>query len=106
LVGAPKSCKKGWPEKQLRSLDEIDVWFSSPGKELAVEVKSRRSNDFDLQRGIYQCVKYRAVLEAQNRTDKVKSSVRACLVSERRLPEELARLAHLFDVDVRVLSPP
>ncbi|BAR58914.1 hypothetical protein NK6_5757 [Bradyrhizobium diazoefficiens] len=105
LVGAPKGCKKGWPEKQLRSLDEIDVWFMSPGKELAVEVKSRRSNDFDLQRGIYQCVKYRTVLEAQNKADRITSKVRACLVSERKLPDDLARLADLLDIDVRVLRP-
>ena len=34
---------------------------------LAIEVKSRDSNWNDLRRGIYQCIKYRAVLHAQER---------------------------------------
>jgi hypothetical protein len=76
----------------------------SPGEQLAVEVKSRRSNDLDLKRGIFQCVKYRAVLEAENKAGKIKSTVRACLVSERKLPNELARLAKLFDIGSSVES--
>jgi len=103
--GAPNGCKEGVTEKRLRSLDEIDVWFVSPGEQLAVEVKSHRSNDLDLERGIFQCVKYRAVLEAENRAGKIRSTVRACLVSERKLPNELARLAKLFDVEVKTIKP-
>jgi hypothetical protein len=102
--GAPERCKEGVTEKQLRSLDEIDVWFVSPGDQLAVEVKSRRSNDVDLERGIFQCVKYRAVLEAENKAGKIKSTVRACLVSERKLPNELARLAKLLNVEVKIAN--
>lgn len=105
LFGAPKGCKDGVMEKLLRSFDEIDVWFVSPGEQLAVEVKSRRSTDLDLARGIFQCVKYRAVLEAENKAEKIKSTVRACLVSERKLPGELSLLAKLFDVAVRIASP-
>jgi hypothetical protein len=105
LFGAPKGCKNGIMEKLLKSLDEVDVWFVSLGEQLAVEVKSRRSTDFDLQRGIFQCVKYRAVLDAENKAKKVKSTVRACLVSERKLPRELTRLARIFDIDVRIASP-
>ena len=102
LFGAPKGCKEGVTEKLLRSFDEIDVWFVGPGEQLAVEVKSRRSNDRDLERGVFQCIKYRAVLEAENKTRKINSTVRACLVSERKLPSELARLARLFDIDVKI----
>jgi hypothetical protein len=105
LFGAPKGCKDGVMEKLLRSLDEIDVWFVSPGKQLAVEVKSRRSTDLDLERGIFQCVKYRALLEAENTAEKISSTVRAGLVSERKLPGELSRLAKLFGVEVRIASP-
>jgi hypothetical protein len=105
LFGAPKGCKDGVMEKLLKSFDEIDVWFVSPGEQLAVEVKSRRSTDLDMQRGIFQCVKYRAVLEAENKAEKIESTVRACLVSERKLPAELNRLAKLFDVEVRIASP-
>ncbi len=101
---APVGCKEGVIEKRLRSLDEIDVWFVSPGQQLAVEVKSHRSVDLDLERGIYQCVKYRAILEAENKAEKIRSTVRACLVSERKLPNDLARLAKLFDIEVKITS--
>jgi hypothetical protein len=45
------------------------------------------------------------VLEAENKAGKIKSTVRACLVSERKLPNELARLAKLFDIEVKITSP-
>lgn len=94
--GAPKGCKTGVIEKLLRSLDEIDVWFVSSGEQLAVEVKSRRSTDPDLERGIFQCVKYRALLQAENTAKKI---------VERELPAELNRHAKSFQIDVRIASP-
>lgn len=105
LFGAPVGCKKGVIEKLLKSHDEIDVWFVSPGEQLAVEVKSHRSPDLDLQRGIFQCVKYRAILQAENKAERITSNVRACLVSERKLPDDLSRLARLLAVDVKIASP-
>jgi len=68
---------------QLESLDEIDVWFMYPGQEMAVEVKSTRSMEPVHRRGIFQCVKYRAVLEAQSRVLKSNSKIRTRLVSEK-----------------------
>lgn len=105
LVGAPRGCKVGQEEKILQSFDEIDVWFLGIGEQLAVEVKSRRSSNKDLERGVYQCVKYRAVLEAENKANKINSNVRACLVLERAAPAEVRRLAKLFAVDVRLIRP-
>ena len=40
------------------------MFTSSPKDWIAVEVKSRISNDADITRGIFQCVKYKVVLEA------------------------------------------
>lgn len=65
IVGA----NKGWltfPEYSLPSLDQIDVMFRSPSECIAVEVKSRTSDRFpeDYERGIYQTVKYAALLES------------------------------------------
>ena len=62
---------------------------------LAIEVKSRDSNWNDLRRGIYQCIKYRAVLHAQERGS---SSVHCLLVTERELPLDLIRLAKELEV--------
>lgn len=105
--GAPNRCKRGFIEKKLESHDEIDVWFMVPGKQVAVEVKSTKSVESDLRRGIFQCVKYRAVLNAQARSEfKVNPpTVRARLVSEKPLPADLLKLAKRLDVDTQVIKP-
>ena len=82
-------------EKELLSGDRVDVVYSTGNEMLAIEVKSRDSNWHDLRRGIFQCVKYRAVLQAQERTV---TSVDALLVSERGLPADLTRLAKTLGV--------
>lgn len=89
----------GKPESSLLSGDTIDVLFSDGNSYVAVEVKSCRSNDEDLRRGIYQCVKYRAVKEAEHAPNKV--NVRALLVAERELNAELMSRARLLKVGFR-----
>ena len=59
-------------EVELLSGDRVDVVLYGERKTVAIEVKSRDSNRADLQRGIYQCVKYKAVLSAQD--DRLPSS--------------------------------
>jgi hypothetical protein len=95
-VGLAKSFEKGTTEAPLLSGDTIDVLFSDGNDHVVVEVKSCRSNDADLQRGIYQCVKYRAVKEAEHAPNKV--NVRALLVGERILNTELMSRARLLKV--------
>lgn len=58
-------------EYALRSGDEIDVLFKSDRMWIGVEVKSRVSDALlsDYERGLYQVVKYRAVLQAQAQVD-------------------------------------
>ncbi len=51
-------------EYSLLSGDRVDVAYFSKKEILAIEVKSIDSNPEDIRRGIYQCVKYRAVLDA------------------------------------------
>ena len=82
-------------EKELLSGDRVDVVYSTGNEMLAIEVKSRESNWHDLRRGIFQCIKYRAVLQAQERTV---TSEDALLVSERGLPADLTRLAKTLGV--------
>ncbi len=97
---------KGMEERGLLSGDRIDVLFSDGASFVAVEVKSTLSTDDDLQRGVYQCVKYRAVVEAQERP--VPLSVRAMLLTERELPDELKARARELGVMLKVhaLNPP
>lgn len=101
-IGLKKSFGIGKPESSLLSGDTIDVLFSDGNDYVAVEVKSCRSNDEDLRRGIYQCVKYRAVKEAEHAPNKV--NVRALLVVERKLNAELMSRARLLGVGFRCVS--
>lgn len=78
---------KAEKEHGLLSGDRIDVLFTNGEKFVAVEVKSWRSSVDDFKRGIYQCVKYRHVLEAQEFP--VKADVRAILFTEKDLPNDL-----------------
>ena len=52
-------------EHVLPSGDRLDVYFElKDGDRVAVEVKPSTSPDDDISRGIFQCVKYKAVMEA------------------------------------------
>ena len=55
----------GETEQALLSGDRIDISFRDNYRWIAVEVKPKRSPPADLVRGIFQCIKYRAVLAAQ-----------------------------------------
>ena len=105
--GAPRDCKKGLMEYRLPSADEMDVLFMSTREQVVVEVKSKISNSVDLERGVFQCVKYRAVLQAQSDVSNPGSqtTVRALLVSEQPLGSRLAEWARKLDVKVRVIRP-
>lgn len=87
---------KGHIEARLLSGDEVDVVFSYGNLFRMVEVKSRRSNDDDFRRGIYQCVKYHEVKRAEHVSYEI--DVQAILVTERDLSIELKKRAKLLGV--------
>ena len=101
-IGLPQSFDQGRIEVELKSADIVDVMFTNGDQFAVVEVKSCRSGDGDLERGIYQCVKYRAVKEAQEKP--VKTSVRAILVTERDLPSKLQECARRLGVKTKKVS--
>jgi hypothetical protein len=95
-LGLSKSFGNGSIEHRLLSGDEVDVLFSNGLSFRTVEVKSCKSNDVDLRRGIYQCVKYREVKSAEHKP--YQSDVQSILVVERDLNKELAYRAKLLGV--------
>lgn len=103
----PELCgaSEGWfrqEEYALRSGDEIDVMFKSDRVWIGVEVKSRISDLLlsDYERGLYQVVKYKAVLEAQASVDHPEAppQVRVLLVLESKLPAIYRGLASSLGV--------
>lgn len=104
----PGLVQKGLPAKgaetelELLSGDRVDVVAFAPARTVAIEVKSRDSDWSDLRRGVYQCVKYRAVMEAQD--IRQKPVVESWLVTEKPLPHDLTALARLLGVRTKVLT--
>ncbi len=103
VLGLDRKLPKGFCNPPLASGDRPDVLFRPKGELIAVEVKSSISNDADLQRGIYQCVKYRAILRAEQQAQRKLPNGWALLATTRPLPTALASLARMFNVDVVVL---
>lgn len=77
-------------EVVLESADRVDVVYYGPTSTVVIEVKSLDSDELDLRRGVFQCIKYRAVMQAMDiRSD---AQVLSVLVTQRSLPGDLAEL--------------
>ena len=96
---------RGKTEEWLNSGDEVDVLFSGKDAVLAVEVKASNAPDSDLVRGLFQCVKYRAVLRAMQLAEGDYPNAQAVLVLDRRLPPDLVRLAKRIRVRWMIVRP-
>ena len=82
------------------SQDRIDVLFKTKTTTYAVEVKSDISDDDDIVRGIFQAVKYQAVLEAQGKVNGDTNDIKSILVIGRTLPPMALTMAKILDVSV------
>ena len=83
-------------EVDLDSGDRVDVVYKLANRITVLEVKSRISNEIDLMRGVFQCVKYRAVRQAMDvRDDAV---VEAYLITETPLSGEISALVKRHNI--------
>ena len=99
-VGLPVDTTRGDVEFLLPSGDSVDVLFRSKSSWTAVEVKSHISDTADVARGLFQCVKYLAVLEAWRGYEGLGEDCYAILALESRLPKELVPLRNTLGVKV------
>jgi hypothetical protein len=90
----------GVVEYPLPSGDCLDVSFQSGDMWVSAEIKSALSNEADIARGLFQCVKYRAVQEAVLLAESKPQNVRAVLVLESNLPPALVPLRNMLSVEV------
>ena len=89
-------------EFRLPSGDLLDVYFiKDNGDRVAVEVKPASSPDEDMMRGIFQCVKYKAVLEAVRTVECESFSVSTVLVLGGSLSDQNREIASELGVDFR-----
>lgn len=90
----------GRVEYPLRSGDSLDVLFDNDGSWVGVEVKARNASVAEVVRGLYQCVKYQAVLEAMAAADQTRADCRTRLVLEQEFPRSLIGLRNTLGVQV------
>lgn len=101
LLGLSASTLPGEIEYAIPSGDTLDVSFRSREAWVAAEVKSWRSPEADIVRGIYQCVKYLAVMRAVQTSENQERSARVVLVLGGRLPTSLVGLTNQLGVNVQ-----
>lgn len=82
------------------SADTVDVLFTTRTTLVAVEVKSRLSSDGDVLRGLFQCVKYRALLDAVVAVEQREIATRSVLALQGALPESFLVIATTLGVEV------
>ena len=85
-------------EYPLPSGDRLDVYFETSDCRYAIEVKPSTSPDDDITRGIFQCVKYKAVMEAIRKIGYDKYAVKTLLVTASGLSERNKKLAEALNV--------
>ena len=87
-------------EYELKSGDRLDVVFENDQEIVGVEVKSRISDVADIQRGLFQVIKYHAVLTAMESVSIHPRKVKTCLVLENAVPRDLVWVQNTLDVEV------
>ncbi len=102
-VGLSSRNKKGIVEYLFASGDKADIVFETGNGFLGVEAKSIISNDADINRGLFQAVKYQALLRSEQKAVLVPPTSRAVLVTERELTPSLQNLADVLGIDVHVV---
>ncbi len=100
VIGLDADTPTGITEFPLPSGDSLDVSFNRKKFWVAAEVKSSLSDEGDIVRGLFQCIKYRAVMEAVLLTESRPQNARALLVLESRLPHSLIPLRNMLGVEV------
>lgn len=100
LVGLKIGDPVGEVEYCLPSGDSVDVVFVQKRRIHAVEVKPSGSGVLDITRGLFQCVKYRAVIAARAAYEHDDREISACLALGGSFPVELIPLRNSLGVDV------
>lgn len=98
-VGLDVEYGTGETEYYFRSGDAVDVLFKGE-RWVGVEVKGRQSDVYDVMRGMFQCVKYRALLDANVKVEGSTVETDVMLALETRLPTQLLWLRNLLGLEV------
>jgi hypothetical protein len=101
VLGLNNRIGKGQQEFILPSSDRIDVLFVDNITKIGVEVKSKISDRLDILRGIFQCVKYKCLIEADQAVRGEKPDSKVILALEGYLPLEMLSVANILGIEVK-----
>ena len=87
-------------EYVLPSADRIDLLIQHDNILTAVEVKSHLSSESDITRGLFQCLKYKALLSALVLLEKRSLSVESVLVVGKEFPGTLKPIQEVLAIKV------
>lgn len=99
VIGLGKSYRRGKTERGFACADRVDVFFEHEQYPIAVECKTAYASNDELTSGIFQCVKYKALLEAEILCSEKKGTPKSILAVGRVLPNQHQRLATLLGVE-------
>ena len=85
-------------EHPLLSGDIIDVYFETAESRYAIEVKPSTSPEDDITRGIFQCVKYKAILEAMRKVDYGRYAISTLLIVAGSMSNRNKQLADALEI--------
>jgi hypothetical protein len=100
VIGLRAKVGIGQTEYCLPSSDSVDVIFIDNNTKIGVEVKSVISDTADILRGLFQCVKYKYLIEAEQKVNNQHPDSRVILVLEGQLPTELTAVKNILGIEV------
>lgn len=100
VVDLPRATGKGQVEYAFPSADAVDVLFIHGQKWIGVEVKAKHSTLEDIVRGLYQCIKYRALIQAQQMVEQEAPNAETVLLIEGKFPRDLLGLKNTLGIEV------
>lgn len=96
-----KEVKERDMEHILLSGDRLDVYFLlNDGSKIAVEIKPPTSPDADVLRGLFQCVKYKTIMDAEDKIHGEKSNNKSLLVIGGSLSPENQKVRDTLGITV------
>lgn len=104
VIGLPESITLLSKEYTLWSADCVDIMFEyKKGKiktAIAIEVKASNSDSADIFRGLFQCIKYKSIMQAMNKIENTYSDFRVILALENELPIEYNEIRDILEIEV------
>jgi hypothetical protein len=87
-------------EYEFPSTDTIDILFETSSEVIGVEAKSHVSNIVDILRGLFQCIKYEALIAAEQRVNDITPNCKVFLALEGKFPDELIGIKNVLGINV------